>query len=286
MFSSAELRVLAEKNPTVYERTGTATIAGEVFTIVQPGLNVDLTYDSPVFKADGGDLSIDINTEANAYWEISSEEDWIIVALPQGGTGRGSGSAFIIVAPYNNTIRSRSGILNVAGQEVIVTQRGYELSVDPQVAEVSSNAGAGEFGVAAPITAIWEAIVTHPWITILGSNNGQGNGTIRYSLAPNTTGVPRTGKIIVSGEEYVITQAAAPLKIISIVGADTATPMSSLTITFTSNVGSSYAIERSRDLTNWETLRTITGEENSTELTVEEPINGDGVGFYRVRKEQ
>ena len=82
------------------------------------------------------------------------------------------------------------------------------MSVDPAVSEVGSNAGAGEFGVSAPITAIWEAIVTHPWITLIGSKDGQGNGTVRYSLAQNTTGAPRTGKVIVSGEEYVITQSA------------------------------------------------------------------------------
>jgi hypothetical protein len=205
---SSELRILADRNPTVYERTGTVTIAGQVFTVTQSGLNVDLTYASSIFKADGGDLSIDINTEANAAWNVSTDEDWIIPVLPAGLSGTGSGSAFILIAPYNNVTSSRSGILNIAGQEVVITQRGYDLSVDPAVSEVGSNAGAGEFGVSAPITAIWEAIVTHPWITLIGSKDGQGNGTVRYSLAQNTTGAPRTGKVIVSGEEYVITQSA------------------------------------------------------------------------------
>ena len=205
---SSELRILADRNPTVYERTGTVSIAGQVFTVIQSALNVDLTYDSAIFKADGGDLSIDINTEANAAWNVSTDEDWIIPVLPAGLSGTGSGSAFILIAPYNNVTSSRSGILNIAGQEVVITQRGYDLSVDPAVSEVGSNAGAGEFGVSAPITAIWEAIVTHPWITLIGSKDGQGNGTVRYSLAQNTTGAPRTGKVIVSGEEYVITQSA------------------------------------------------------------------------------
>jgi len=81
----------------------------------------------------------------------------------------------------------------------------------PQVAQVGSNAGAGEFGVVAPIGAIWEAITTHPWITITGGTSGQGNGTLRYSVAANTTGEARTGKIIVSGREYTITQLASLL---------------------------------------------------------------------------
>jgi hypothetical protein len=93
-----------------------------------------------------------------------------------------------------------------SGQKVYVTQRGYELSISPQVAQIGSNAGAGEFGVAAPISAVWEAIVTQPWITLTGGINGIGNGTIRYSVAINDTGAVRTGRIIVSGKEYTITQ--------------------------------------------------------------------------------
>ena len=203
---SAEIRVVAEKNPTVYERTGTVLVAGQTFSVIQPGLNVDLEYERPIFRAGGGDLTIDVNTEAGAAWEVTSDVDWIIPVLPQGGQGTGSGSAFVIISQYTNTTSSRTGTLYIAGQEVIISQRGYDLTVSPQVAEVGSNAGAGEFGVSAPLTAVWEAIVTEPWITLIGGQDGQGNGTVRYSLGNNTTGAPRTGKIIVAGEEYVITQ--------------------------------------------------------------------------------
>lgn len=205
---SAEIRVTASRNPTVYERTGTVLVAGQTFSVIQAGLNVDLEYESRTFRAAGGDLTIDVNTEAGAAWEVTSDVDWIIPVLPQGGQGTGSGSAFVIIFQYTNTTSSRTGTLYIAGQEVIISQRGYDLSVSPQVAEVGSNAGAGEFGVSAPLTAVWEAIVTEPWITLIGGQDGQGNGTVRYSVGSNTTGAPRTGKIIVAGEEYVITQYA------------------------------------------------------------------------------
>ncbi|MDA7666564.1 hypothetical protein N8652_02880, partial [bacterium] len=205
---SAEIRVVASRNPTVYERTGTVLVAGQTFSVIQPGLNVDLEYEQPIFRAAGGDLTIDVATEAGAAWEVSSDVNWIIPVLPAGGSAFGSGSAFIIVAGYSDTTSSRSGILNIAGKEIVISQRGYDLSVSPQVAEVGSNAGAGEFGVTAPLTAVWEAIVTEPWITLIGGQDGQGNGTVRYSLGSNTTGAPRTGKVIVSGEEYLITQYA------------------------------------------------------------------------------
>ncbi len=81
--------------------------------------------------------------------------------------------------------------------------------MSPQVAQIGSNAGAGEFGVAAPLSAVWEAIVTQPWITLMGGTTGIGNGTVRYSVAANTTGASRTGRIIVSGTEYTITQLSS-----------------------------------------------------------------------------
>jgi hypothetical protein len=77
------------------------------------------------------------------------------------------------------------------------------------VAEIGSNAAAGEVGVAAPLSAIWEAIVTEPWITILGSTTGIGDGVLRYSVTENTTGLTRTGRIVIAGETYSITQTTA-----------------------------------------------------------------------------
>lgn len=203
----ATLEVLVEANPTVYERIGTVTVAGNTFTITQSGLGVSLQYADLVFATDGGSAWIDVFPEGNALWEAISNVSWITVAI--GETGLGSGSVFIVADPYTQTSQSRTGSLTIAGQTVYVTQRGYQLSVSPEVAQIGSNAGAGEFGVAAPIGAIWEAIATSPWITINGGTSGVGNGTIRYSVEENNTGATRTGRIIVSGAEYTITQTSS-----------------------------------------------------------------------------
>lgn len=103
------------------------------------------------------------------------------------------------------------------------TQRGYDLSISPQVAQIASNAGAGQFGVAAPLSAVWEAIVTQPWITLVGGSNGIGDGNVRYSVAQNDTGQVRTGRIIVAGEEYTITQITNLLVTVDAADGGTAT---------------------------------------------------------------
>jgi len=191
-------------NPTVYQRQGAITLAGETVTITQAGLSANLDFDEFVFGTDGGSDWIDVFPEANGSWEAVSNDSWLTIAI--GASGTGSGSVLIVADPYAQTSQSRTGTIEVAGQTIYITQRGYQLSVSPQVAQIGSNSGAGEFGVAAPISSVWEAITTQPWITITGSSTGIGNGTLRYTVAENTTGGSRSGRIIVSGTEYTITQ--------------------------------------------------------------------------------
>jgi hypothetical protein len=206
---STSLQVFAAANPTVTTRTAKVTIAGREFTVSQAGMPAEVSYTPEIFTTDGGSVMIDVIAGGNALWEAQSNADWLTVAL--GETGEGDGFVFLIADPYNNTSQSRTGSVTVAGKTIYFTQRGYNLSINPQVAEIGSNAGAGEIGVAAPLSAVWEAIVTQPWISVLGSTNGIGNGTLRYTVAANDTGATRTGKIIVSGQEYTITQTTSLL---------------------------------------------------------------------------
>jgi len=204
---STTVELSVDQNSTVYQRQGTVTIAGKTFTVDQSGLGAAVSDVDTVFGTDGGSVWVDVTTEGNALWQAVSQVSWLTVAI--GESGSGAGSVYVVADPYNETSSSRIGAVIIAGHAVYFTQRGFELSVTPQVAQVGSNSGAGEFGVAAPIGAIWEAITTHSWISIVGETSGQGDGTVHYSVGANTTGASRTGRIIVAGQEYTITQLAS-----------------------------------------------------------------------------
>lgn len=206
---SASVTVSAGANPNVTFRIAQITIAGKTFTVTQSGTQAIVSAPETIFGNDGGGTWVDVVVGGNAFWSATSNVSWLTVAL--GETGNGSSEVFIIADPYTNTSQSRTGSVMIAGNTIYFTQRGYTLSINPKVAQIGSNAGAGEFGVSAPLSAIWEAIVTQPWITINGGPTGIGNGTLRYSVASNTTGQSRTGRIIVSGKEYTITQLASLL---------------------------------------------------------------------------
>jgi hypothetical protein len=200
---SATIEFTVAANPAVTSRSGTITVAGKTLTVVQEGLWADVTTDDTSFDVESDYGTIYVDTEGGGTWTASTDVDWIHL-FDESGTG--TTPVMFVVDDYTTTTASRSGTITIAGKKVIITQQGYELSIDPQVAEVGSNAGAGQFGVSAPIDAVWEAISDCDWITIIGARTGIGDGVIQYTIADNLTGETRTGRIIIAGKTYTITQ--------------------------------------------------------------------------------
>ena len=198
----------ATVNETIYPRSGTVKIAEKTFSVTQKGRGVEVEYETKLFGTDGGSDSISIHPDGNVSWTaVASDPTWITIF--QGDSGTGDGEIMYIVAPYTGDGSARTGTITVGDKVVYITQRAYDLSIEPNGTIVTGNNGEGEFGVSASIADVWTAIATEPWITIVeGYDAGTGNGTVRFIYTENNTGKTRTGKIIVSGEVYTIQQAA------------------------------------------------------------------------------
>ena len=56
----------------------------------------------------------------------------------------------------------------------------------------------------------WRAETTAGWLTILSPAAGSGSGAVDVLAAPNTTGDPRTERLVVNGESVSITQGGGP----------------------------------------------------------------------------
>ena len=198
----------AAANNTVYPRSGTVKIAGKNFSVSQKARGVELEYDTKLFGTDGGYESISIHPDGNVAWTaVASDATWITIF--QGDSGTGDGEIMYIVSPYVGNGTARTGWITVGDKKVYITQRAYDLNIEPNGTNVVGNAGAGEFGVSASINDVWTAIVTEPWITLVsGYDAGTGNGVVRFLYTENNTGKTRTGKIIVAGEVYTLEQRA------------------------------------------------------------------------------
>ena len=196
----------AAANDTVDSKFGSVTIAGKRFSVLQNGIGVDVEYTTKLFGPDGGSDSISIHTEEQLSWiATASDPTWITIF--QGDTGRGDGKIVYIVSPFVKTNEARIGSITVGGKVVYISQRAYELNINPVEAWVEGDKGAGEFEVSADNGDIWSAIATAPWITLVeGSDAGMGTGSVRFLYSNNDTGETRAGKIIVAGEIFTLRQ--------------------------------------------------------------------------------
>ena len=105
--------------------------------------------------------------------------------------------------------------------------------------------------------------------------NVVGSYTITYNVtdaAGNESEVTRTVNVIV-------TRAPA---ITNLAGVGVPKTLNALSITFASYLNASYIIEYSRDLVNWERVREVQGEAQTTTITIDEPILDGGGVYYRV----
>ena len=105
------------------------------------------------------------------------------------------------------------------GQNVQVSQSGCAYGVSKNDISFSSAGGAGEFGVLQQTTpdyvcggalqdrCLWTAQASASWISITSSMPRRGDDPVQFTVAPNESSTPRTGKINVADKFVNITQA-------------------------------------------------------------------------------
>lgn len=199
--------LVAAANEAVDAREATVKIAEKAFRVSQKAHGVEVEYDNRLFGADGGDGSIAIHPDGDIAWTAVASASWIVIFQNESGTG--DAEILYFVEPCMDDGSSRTGTITVGDKTVYITQRAYDLDIMPTGDWVTGNAGAGEIGVLASVGDVWSVVVTEPWISIVtGDDTGTGSGMVRFAYTDNDTGKTRTGKILVAGEVYTLTQAA------------------------------------------------------------------------------
>jgi hypothetical protein len=101
-------------------RTGTLTVAGQTFTVMQEAApcSYTITPSSQAFTAATGSGSVAVGAGTTCSWMAVSNADWITIT--SGASGTGAGAVSYSVA--ENTGPMRSGTLTVAGQTFTVMQ--------------------------------------------------------------------------------------------------------------------------------------------------------------------
>jgi C1A family cysteine protease len=120
------------------------------------------------------------------------------------GTGWGEGGFFrIAYSQLNNQVQF--------GDFSIAYQLGGTCSyaISPTSQSFNDQGGSASINVAAGANCAWNSVSNAAWITIGKVTATQGNGTVYYSVAPNTTSTSRQSSISVAGQSITISQNAA-----------------------------------------------------------------------------
>ncbi len=113
-------------------RTGTITIAGEIFTVTQEGTllvppcTFSITPTNQAFAFAGSTGSVAVTaTPGSCDWSAVSSASWITVT--SGSTGTGNGSVGYSISE-NTSVLPRTATITIAEQTFTVTQEGTPLS--------------------------------------------------------------------------------------------------------------------------------------------------------------
>ena len=197
------------------QRVATITIGGQRATVTQAGVAppVNCTYtitpsSQNIGAAGGAGTTVSVTAQSMCGWTAVSNVPWIAVA--SGASGSGNGTVTFTVAA--NTGASRTGTLTIAGQPFTVTQAAAgapscSYSISPGSQNVGSGGGTGNVNVTAGSACAWTATSNVAWITIAAGASGTGNGTVSYTVLPNTGGA-RSGTLTIAGQTFTVNQAA------------------------------------------------------------------------------
>ena len=198
-------------NSGVNQRTGTISVAGELFLVTQnasAGCTYSLSPSSQSFGASGGAGNFNVTTSAGCGWSAASSASWITVSSGNGGSG--SGSVSYSVAAMDGTT-PRTGTIAVANQVFTITQStqtaSCTYSIYPAAQSFPVGGGAGSFTVTTSAASCrWTVSTATSWITLAGTS-GTGSGIVNYSVSTNPDASGRKGTIAAAGQSVSVTQS-------------------------------------------------------------------------------
>ncbi len=123
-------------NPDLNGRTGTMTVAGNTFTVMQDGAPCaySITPTSQDFTAAGGASSVAVTAPSPCPWAAVSNVSW--VTITSGSSGTGPGTVEYTVAA--NSGPTRVGTILIADQTFTVNQAGQSGAVPVQIGAFSA----------------------------------------------------------------------------------------------------------------------------------------------------
>jgi hypothetical protein len=194
-------------NTTNGSRSATLTIGGRLFSITQaaPACAAQLSTTSVTLTSAVAFRTVQVTTGSTCPWTATSSVPWVTITSGSSGTGLGSVSYSVAA---NTGSASRTGTLTIANEPVTIAQAGVACTVDLTPTSITLGAAGADssVGVSSAAGCPWSAASNVPWLTVTSGGSGNGNGSVQYSVAPNTTTLTRVGTLTVGPRGFTVTQ--------------------------------------------------------------------------------
>lgn len=214
-----------QRNFGTTPRTAAFVVNDRSFVVTQDG-DVAVSCDYAVTPVEftpcmsaGYTMSAMVTTQATCSWTAAPTSSWITLTEGQSGTGSG----LVSFRVSDNYDAPRQGIVEVrwpsvtAGQNLHVLQAGCYYGVSTNDLSVTVTGGTAHFDVvqqsdsntcggATQDACLWTAVSLAPWISISTPMPQRGDNRVTFVVAPNNTGAPRTGTIVVRDKVVKVSQ--------------------------------------------------------------------------------
>ena len=199
-----------EANSSNMQRTGTITIAGLTFTVMQAGVpcTFSIAPTGKLFAETGSEASFMVTTPDGCNWTVSTTDDWIFIT----SEGSATGSGLVTYGVRDNfTGVPRQGAIRAAEHTFTVVQDGGTLgdcvyALNPSSAVFNSAGGSGSIQILTEERCAWEATTDAGWITLSSQIVGIGMSTVTYTVKPNPSVSGRAGVIVIGGQSFRVKQ--------------------------------------------------------------------------------
>jgi hypothetical protein len=185
-----------------------APYSATVISLTSDACPAAISPASQFFTLNGGDGQVAVTAQSGCNWTAVSNDSWILITSSESGSGNGIVN---YIARENFTSNPRQGSITIGGQTLTVIQDSRmsadcEYVIDNSKKSYPASGGSGSLTITTEEHCAWAATSSASWLAITSASSGIGNGTVTYSVAPNTGSSGRKARINVAGKTFTIKQ--------------------------------------------------------------------------------
>ena len=211
---SPTLSVTVDSNTSTDTRTATLTIqpGNETHVITQQGITPSLSVNPTSLMLESASNSTgQITVNSNVNWTATGDVSWLSVTP---GNGSNTGTVMVTATSANASQLPRNGTVTITGsgitRTVTITQSAPTIPPSLTVAPTNLTLGSAANSsaqVSVTSNVNWTTSADVSWLAVLPINGSNNNAVSVTATSANTSQVPRSGIVTISGSGIIRTVA-------------------------------------------------------------------------------